>query len=69
MGACRPPDAGGASDQPVYSCQATELTRAAPVGIPFWDPRQYVQDVRTGNAPVRQVVRGIAVGCSTACRI
>jgi hypothetical protein len=62
MGACRPPDAGGASDQPAYSCQATELTRAAPVGIPFWDPRQYVQDVRTGNAPVRQVVRGIAVG-------
>ena len=62
MGACRPPDAGGASYQPAYSCQATELTRAAPVGIPFWDPRQYVQDVRTGNAPVRQVVRGIAVG-------
>ena len=62
MGACRPPDAGGASDQPAYSCQATELTRAAPVGIPFWDPRQYVQDVRTGNAPVRQVVRGIPVG-------
>ena len=29
---------------------------------PALDPRQYVQDVRTGNAPVRQVVRGIAVG-------
>ena len=39
----------------MYSCQATELTRAAPVGIPLWDPRQYVQDVRTGNAPVPQV--------------
>ena len=62
LGACRPRDAGAASDQPVYSCQATELTRAAPVGIPFWDLRQYVQDVRTGNAPVRQVVRGIAIG-------
>ncbi len=62
LGACRPRDAGASSDQPVYSCQATELTRAAPVGIPFWDLRQYVQDVSTGNAPARQVVRGIAVG-------
>lgn len=62
LGACRPRDAGAASDVPVYSCQATELTRAAPVGIPLWDVRQYVQDVRTGNAPPRKVVRGIAIG-------
>ena len=51
-----------ASDEPVYSCQATELTRAAPVGIPLWDLTQYVQDVRSGNAPARQVLRGIAIG-------
>jgi len=62
LGACRPRDADVGSDRPVYSCQATELTRAAPVGIPLWDLRQYVQDVRTGNAPVPQVVRGIAIG-------
>jgi hypothetical protein len=62
MGACRPRDPAGASDQPVYSCQATELTRAAPTGIPFWDLTQYAQDIRTGNAPVRKVVRGIAIG-------
>ncbi|MGY1831187.1 hypothetical protein ACI8AA_12320 [Geodermatophilus sp. SYSU D01180] len=62
LGAYRPRAAGAASDRPVYSCQATELTRAAPVGIPLWDLRQYVQDVRTGNAPARQVVRGIAIG-------
>jgi hypothetical protein len=62
LGACRPRDAAVGSDRPVYSCQATELTRAAPVGIPLWDLRQYVQDVRTGNAPPRQVVRGIAIG-------
>ena len=61
-GECRPRGAGAASDRPVYSCQATELTRAAPSGIPFWDVRQYVQDVRTGNAPVRKVLRGIAIG-------
>jgi hypothetical protein len=62
LGACRTRDAGAAPDEPVYSCQATELTRAAPVGIPLWDVRQYVQDVRTGNAPVSKVVRGIAIG-------
>lgn len=62
MGACRPREAGAASDRPVYSCQATELTRAAPIGIPFWDVRQYVQDFRTGNAPARQVARGVAIG-------
>jgi hypothetical protein len=61
-GACRPRDAGASPDRPVYSCQATELTRAAPVGIPFWDVTQYVQDVRTGNAPARKVLRGIAIG-------
>ena len=59
-GACRPRETG--SDEPVYSCQATELTRAAPVGIPLWDVTQYVQDVRSGNAPARQVLRGIAIG-------
>jgi hypothetical protein len=59
-GACRPREAG--SDEPLYSCQATELTRAAPVGIPLWDVTQYVRDVRSGNAPARQVLRGIAIG-------
>ncbi|MDT0353778.1 hypothetical protein RM445_30250 [Pseudonocardia sp. DSM 45834] len=62
LGACRPATAEAESGQPVYSCQATELTRAAPVGIPFWDVRQYVQDVRTGNAPAGQVVRGVGIG-------
>lgn len=61
LGACRPRDAE-TSDLPVYSCQATELTRAAPVGIPFWEFRQYLEDVRSGNAPLRQVVRGIPIG-------
>lgn len=59
-GACRPREVD--SDEPVYSCQATELTRAAPVGVPLWDLTQYVQDVRSGNAPSRQVLRGIAIG-------
>src|SRR5581483_8607451 len=31
-----------------YSCQATELLRAAPEALPMKDLGQYVQDVRTG---------------------
>jgi hypothetical protein len=33
-----------------YSCQATEMMRAAPVRLAWWDPRQYLRDVRVGNA-------------------
>ena len=62
LGACRPRDSAIPADENVYSCQATELTRAAPESIPVWDLRQYVQDVRSGNAPPRQVVRGFAIG-------
>jgi hypothetical protein len=64
MGAALPGEAADADtpDEPRYSCQATELTRAAPVSIPLWDLTQYVQDVRSGNAPARQVARGIAIG-------
>jgi hypothetical protein len=32
-----------------FSCQATELLRAAPVCLPFRDLGQYVDDVKTGN--------------------
>lgn len=35
-----------------FSCQATELLRAAPECLPFRDLRQYVQDVRSGNVGV-----------------
>jgi hypothetical protein len=35
-----------------FSCQATELLRAAPVGLPFKDFSQYVLDVKTGNVGV-----------------
>ncbi len=45
-----------------YSCQATELLRAAPACLPFRDVRQYVTDVRTGNAGTLQVARTFLVG-------
>jgi hypothetical protein len=55
----RPPGAG--LDEEIYSCQNTAIPEAAPTHIPGWDVRQYIQDVTTGNAPVRQVARGLAV--------
>jgi hypothetical protein len=55
----RPPGAG--LDEEIFSCQTTAIPEAAPTHIPGWDVRQYVQDVTSGNAPVRQVVRGLAI--------
>ena len=50
------------AEEPLYACQATELPRAYAGRISIWNPRQYVEDVRSGNAPVRKVVRGMLVG-------
>jgi hypothetical protein len=52
----------GGPDDEVFSCQATELLRATTSPIPWWEPSQYVRDVRSGNAGVRQVFRGLVVG-------
>jgi glycosyltransferase involved in cell wall biosynthesis len=45
-----------------YSCQATELLRSAPERIPSWDGRQYVRDIRSGNAGAFAMARTITVG-------
>jgi hypothetical protein len=45
-----------------YSCQATELLRAAPVRLPFLELRQYVADVRTGNVSTPSMIRAFLVG-------
>ncbi|MEV4216871.1 MULTISPECIES: hypothetical protein [unclassified Nonomuraea] len=45
-----------------YSCQATELLRAAPACLPFRDAGQYVADVRSGNASPSRVARTFLVG-------
>jgi hypothetical protein len=37
-----------ADGQPVYTCQATEL-RNFTSEMRWWDPRQYIRDVRSGN--------------------
>jgi hypothetical protein len=46
----------------LFSCQATELRRATTGDVPFWDPLQYLRDVRSGNTSVSSVVRGLLVG-------
>jgi hypothetical protein len=50
------------SGEETYSCQATELIRAAPERIPSWDLRQYVLDVRSGNATTLAMIRSLCVG-------
>jgi hypothetical protein len=48
-------------EEEVFSCQATELVRATSP-MPWWKPGQYVRDVRSGNASVGRVIRGLFVG-------
>ncbi|RVX46650.1 hypothetical protein EDD27_9542 [Nonomuraea polychroma] len=55
----KPPTDG---DEVRYSCQATELLRAAPTRLSFRDVGQYVIDVRSGNADLRRTVKSIAIG-------
>lgn len=55
------PDAAAMSGEDAgvrYVCQATEVF-AATTALPWWDPTQYVRDVVTGNATVREVITGI----------
>ena len=46
----------------LFVCQATELMRAAPEVIPPWELRQYVDDIRSGNAGLPKVLRAVLVG-------
>jgi hypothetical protein len=55
----RPSEPG---DEALYSCQATELLRAAPELLPFRDLSQYGRDLGSGNVGVAAVVRAILVG-------
>ena len=50
------------SSEEAFSCQATELMRAAPDRIPPWDVRQYVVDVRSGNAGALATIRTLCIG-------
>jgi hypothetical protein len=60
--ATRRPADPAAPDEERYACQATELLRAAPESIPAWDGRQYLQDVRSGNAGALAMIRTLGIG-------
>ncbi|MEU6414813.1 MULTISPECIES: hypothetical protein [Microbispora] len=47
---------------PRYSCQATEILRAAPQVLPLKDMRQFVWDVRSGNSSVGETMKGLFIG-------
>jgi len=42
-----------AEGQSIYSCQATEVTKFTSY-MSFWDPRQYIRDLRSGNLDTGQ---------------
>jgi hypothetical protein len=46
------------AEPPIYVCQATQILDAS-TPLPWWDVRQYILDVTTGNIPARDVVRGL----------
>lgn len=48
------------SAEPIYRCQATNL-REASVALVWWDVRQYVRDLLTGNVGLRQFLKGCAI--------
>jgi hypothetical protein len=52
-------EAGG-EKEPVYSCQATRLFDATEP-LAWWNPRQYLLDVATGNHSVAHVLRVLVI--------
>lgn len=46
----------------VYVCQATELTRITEY-LPWWDMRQYLEDVTSGNVTVGRLFCGMVYAC------
>lgn len=51
-------DTPGEQDAKVFSCQATELLRAAGNVIPPWSPGQYAEDLLSGNVGWLEFVPG-----------
>jgi hypothetical protein len=57
------------NEEELFSCQATELLRAAPEPLPLRDLGQYGRDVRSGNVGILAVLRALLSGCSTVASI
>ena len=56
----RKPEAS--NEKELFSCEATELPRAAPELLPFRDLGQYGRDVRSGNVGNLAFLRALLVG-------
>ena len=48
-------------NEPLYVCQATQLPVATKL-LPWWKPRQYVEDYRSGNAPLSEIISRLLFG-------
>jgi hypothetical protein len=57
----RRPSAAQASSEPLYVCQATQLPAATKL-LPWWSPRQYMDDYRSGNASLSAIVSRLFFG-------
>lgn len=53
-------DDGDRRTLPIYSCQATQIGRTT-APLPWWEPTQYVRDIRSGNIDVPTLVRGLLI--------
>jgi len=54
------PSDPAAPEEVRWSCQATEMFRATSP-LSWWDPRQYVRDVGSGNVPLGAVLRWLVI--------
>jgi hypothetical protein len=60
---------GSLADDPTYSCQATRLP-AYTRPLPWWDARQYLEDVTSRNVRLRELLGGLAYAVAfTAVRV
>ena len=51
----QPPDRQDGNGSPIYSCQATQMPYAT-TWLSVWDMRQYVEDFRSGNATLGEII-------------
>jgi len=56
------PSNGADPDEKLFVCQATELNRATASLVRLEDPRQYWNDVRSGNVTLLAAIRGLLIG-------
>lgn len=50
------PEQPADAESPIYCCQATQVA-AATRPLPWWDASQYIEDFRSGNVTVFQMIR------------